>query len=306
VTAIQSLIQASLSELNRIILGKETSLRLALSCLFADGHLLVEDLPGMGKTTLAQGLAKVLGLKYTRVQFTSDLLPADLIGASIFEPNTGQFRFHPGPVFSQLLMADELNRATPKAQSALLEAMEERQVSTDGQTHVLPAPFFVIATQNPQSQAGTFPLPESQLDRFLMRIRLGYPDPRSERSLLKGEHGRMVLDSIRQVISADALIKLQKQVSQVRVSDSLLDYVQRLVAQTRHTDVCQLGLSPRGALALVKCAQSWAMIEGRDYVLPEDVQQVFVAVAGHRIIGRTESHGDQLAGHILSNIDVVA
>ncbi len=305
-TAIQSLIQASLSELNRLILGKETSLRLALSCLFADGHLLVEDLPGMGKTTLAQGLAKVLGLKYTRVQFTSDLLPADLIGASIFEPNTGQFRFHPGPVFSQLLMADELNRATPKAQSALLEAMEERQVSTDGQTHILPAPFFVIATQNPQSQAGTFPLPESQLDRFLMRIRLGYPDPRSERSLLKGEHGRRVLDSVRQVISADALIKLQKQVSQVRVSDSLLDYVQRLVAQTRHTEVCQLGLSPRGALALVKCAQSWAMIEGRDYVLPEDVQQVFVAVAGHRIIGRTESHGDQLAGHILSNIDVVA
>ncbi|MCP4010903.1 MAG: MoxR family ATPase [Proteobacteria bacterium] len=303
---MQSLIQASLSELNRLILGKETALGLALSCLFADGHLLVEDLPGMGKTTLAQGLAKVLGLKYTRVQFTSDLLPADLIGASIFEPNTGQFRFHPGPVFSQLLMADELNRATPKAQSALLEAMEERQVSTDGQTHVLPAPFFVIATQNPQSQAGTFPLPESQLDRFLMRIRLGYPDPRSERSLLKGEHGRMVLDSVRQVISADALIKLQKQVSQVRVSDSLLDYVQRLVAQTRHTDVCQLGLSPRGALALVKCAQSRAMIEGRDYVLPEDVQQVFVAVAGHRIIGRTESHGDQLAGHILSNIDVVA
>lgn len=305
-TAIQALIQTSLSELNRLILGKETSLRLALSCLFADGHLLVEDLPGMGKTTLAQGLAKVLGLKYTRVQFTSDLLPSDLIGASIFEPNTGQFRFHPGPIFSQLLMADELNRATPKAQSALLEAMEERQVSTDGQTHVLPAPFFVIATQNPQSQAGTFPLPESQLDRFLMRIRLGYPDPRSERSLLKGEHGRMVLDSVREVISTDALIKLQTQVSQVRVSDSLLDYVQRLVAQTRHTDVCQLGLSPRGALALVKCAQSWAMLEGRDYVLPEDVQQVFVAVAGHRIIGRNESHGDQLAGHILSNVDVVA
>lgn len=305
-TAIQALIQTSLSELNRLILGKETSLRLALSCLFADGHLLVEDLPGMGKTTLAQGLAKVLGLKYTRVQFTSDLLPSDLIGASIFEPNTGQFRFHPGPIFSQLLMADELNRATPKAQSALLEAMEERQVSTDGQTHILPAPFFVIATQNPQSQAGTFPLPESQLDRFLMRIRLGYPDPRSERSLLKGEHGRMVLDSVREVISTDALIKLQTQVSQVRVSDSLLDYVQRLVAQTRHTDVCQLGLSPRGALALVKCAQSWAMLEGRDYVLPEDVQQVFVAVAGHRIIGRNESHGDQLAGHILSNVDVVA
>ncbi len=305
-TAIQPLIQTSLSELNRLILGKDTALRLALSCLFAEGHLLVEDLPGMGKTTLAQGLAKVLGLKYKRVQFTSDILPADLIGASIFEPNSGRFRFHRGPIFSQLLMADELNRATPKAQSALLEAMEEGQVSTDGKTHTLPAPFFVIATQNPQSQAGTFPLPESQLDRFLMRIKLGYPDPRSERSLLKGEHGRQVLSQIRRVISSEALLKLQQQTAQLRVSDSLLDYIQRLVAETRHTDICQLGLSPRGALALVKAAQSWAMIEGRDYVLPEDVQQVFVAVAGHRIIGRSERHGDQLARHILSSVDVVA
>ena len=305
-TSIPALIQTSLSELNRLILGKDTALRLALSCLFADGHLLVEDLPGMGKTTLTKGLAKVLGLKYTRVQFTSDLLPSDLIGASIFEPDTRQFRFHPGPIFSQLLMADELNRATPKAQSALLEAMGEGQVSTDGQTRVLPAPFFVIATQNPQSQAGTFPLPESQLDRFLMRISLGYPDPRSERRLLKRENDRQVLSSVRQVISADVLIKLQKEVTQIRVSDSLLDYIQRLVAQTRHTDVCELGLSPRGALALVKCAQSWALIEGRDYVLPEDVQQVFVAVAGHRIVGRSERHGDQLARHILSSVDAVA
>lgn len=304
-TAIQSIIQASLAELNRLILGKETALRLALSCLLADGHLLVEDLPGMGKTTLAQGLARVLGLQYSRVQFTSDLLPADLIGASIFEPNTREFSFHFGPIFSQLLMADELNRATPKAQSALLEAMEERQVSVDGQTHALPVPFFVIATQNPQSQAGTFPLPESQLDRFLMRIRLGYPDPRSERSLLSGEYGRSALGSIRQVISAEALNKLRKQVAQIKVSDTLLDYVQRLVGQTRHTDLCQLGLSPRGALALLKSARSWAMIEGRDYVLPEDVQAVFVAVAGHRIIGSHERHGDQLARHILSSVDVV-
>lgn len=305
-TAIQSLIQTSLSELNRLILGKDAALRLALSCLFAEGHLLVEDLPGMGKTTLAQGLAKVLGLEYKRVQFTSDILPADLIGASIFEPGSGRFRFHRGPIFSQLLMADELNRATPKAQSALLEAMEEGQVSTDGQTYRLPEPFFVIATQNPQSQAGTFALPESQLDRFLMRIKLGYPDPRSERSLLKGEHGRQVLKQIRRVISSEALLKLQRETAQLRVSDSLLDYVQRLVAETRRTDTCQLGLSPRGALALVKCAQSRAMIEGRDYVLPEDVQQVFVAVAGHRIIGRSERHGDQLARQILSSVDVVA
>lgn len=305
-STIQPLIEAGFSELNRLILGKDKALRLAVACLFADGHLLVEDLPGMGKTTLAQGLAKVLGLKYTRVQFTSDLLPADLIGASVFEPGSGEFRFHPGPVFSQLLMADELNRATPKAQSALLEAMEEGQVSTDGNTYTLPRPFFVIATQNPQSQAGTFPLPESQLDRFLMRIRLGYPDPRAERSLLRGEHGRNVLDSIHQVISAESLVKVQQQVTAIKVSDALLDYVQRLVAQTRHTDVCQLGLSPRGALALIKAAQAWAMIEGREYVLPEDVQAVFVAVTGHRIIGRSESHGDQLARQILASVDVVA
>ena len=304
-TAYQSIIEAALGELNRLILGKETSLRLALSCLFADGHLLVEDLPGMGKTTLAQGLAKVLGLKYTRVQFTSDLLPSDLVGTSIFEPDTRQFRFHAGPIFSQLLMADELNRATPRAQSALLEAMEEHQVSTDGKTRSLPQPFFVIATQNPQSQAGTFALPESQLDRFLMRIRLGYPDPRSERSLLKGEFGRSALEGIRQVVTVEALLKMQQQISHVKTSEALLDYVQRLVEASRHTDVCQLGLSPRGAIALLKSARSWAMIEGRDYVLPEDVQAVFVAVAGHRIIGSRERHGDQLARHILSRIDVV-
>lgn len=304
-TAIQTLLDKSISELNRLILGKETAVCLAVSCLFAGGHLLVEDLPGMGKTTLAQGLAKVLGLKYTRVQFTSDLLPSDLIGATIFEPNTSEFRFRPGPVFSQLLLADELNRATPKAQSALLEAMEEGQVSVDGKTHALPAPFFVIATQNPQSQAGTFPLPESQLDRFLMRIALGYPGPQAERSLLKGENGRNILSQLERVITDENMIKIQQQVPQVQVSSELLDYVQRLVAQTRLTDVCNLGLSPRGALALVKSAQSWAMVQGRDYVLPEDVQAVFVAVAGHRIIGRSESHGDQLARHILSSVDVV-
>ncbi len=301
-----SLIQQSFDELNRLILGKETTVRLAMTCLLANGHLLVEDLPGMGKTTLAQGLSRVLGLQFTRVQFTSDLLPSDLIGASIFSPESGTFRFHRGPIFSQILMADELNRATPKAQSALLEAMEEGQVSADGKTHRLPSPFFVIATQNPQSQAGTFPLPESQLDRFLMRIALGYPDPQAERNLLKGNHGRAVLGEVSQVIEADALLQMQNKVPMVRVSDALLDYIQRLVAQTRHPDICHLGLSPRGALALVKSAQSWAMIEGRDYVIPEDVQAVFIAVAGHRIVGRVESHGDQLARQILSGVDVVA
>ncbi len=304
-TATHSLIQQSLDELNQLILGKQTTVRLAMTCLLADGHLLVEDLPGMGKTTLAQGLSKVLGLQYTRVQFTSDLLPADLIGASVFSADSGQFRFHPGPIFSQILMADELNRATPKAQSALLEAMEEGRVSADGQTLDLPEPFFVIATQNPQSQAGTFPLPESQLDRFLMRIALGYPDPQAERSLLKGLHGRSVLGSVPQVIDTQSLLTLQHKVPTIRVSDTLLDYVQRLVAQTRHPDICQLGLSPRGALALVRSARSWAMIEGRDYVIPEDVQAVFIAVAGHRILGRVESHGEQLAQQILSGVDVV-
>jgi len=304
-TATQSLIRQSFDELNRLILGKESTVRLAMTCLMANGHLLVEDLPGMGKTTLAQGLSRVLGLQYKRVQFTSDLLPADLIGASIFSADSGQFRFHPGPIFSQILMADELNRATPKAQSALLEAMEEGQVSVDGQSYELPEPFFVIATQNPQSQAGTFPLPESQLDRFLMRIALGYPDPKAERVLLKGQHGRVVLGAVPQVIDAESLSALQKKVPKIRVSDALLDYLQRLVAQSRHPDICHLGLSPRGALALVKSAQSWAMIEGRDYVIPEDVQAVFIAVAGHRMLGRVESHGDQLARQILSSVDVV-
>jgi len=301
-----SVLQNCLDELNRLILGKQTAVRLAITCLLADGHLLVEDLPGMGKTTLAQGLSKVLGLDYTRVQFTSDLLPADLIGASVFLPETGRFRFHTGPVFSQVLMADELNRATPKAQSALLEAMEEGQVSVDGETHALPVPFFVIATQNPLSQAGTFPLPESQLDRFLMRIALGYPDAEAERSLLKGQHGRAILSTISQMMDLQTLLALQQRVPQIRVSDALLDYVQRLVAQTRHPDICQLGLSPRGALALVKSAQSWAMIEGRDYVLPEDLQAVFVAVAGHRILGRVEHNGARMAQQILSAVDVVA
>ncbi len=260
----------------------------------------------MGKTTLAQGLAKVLGLKYTRVQFTSDLLPSDLIGAAIFEPHKEKFSFRPGPIFSQLLMADELNRATPRAQSALLEAMEEGQVSTDGQTYTLPTPFFVIATQNPQTYAGTFPLPESQLDRFLMRISLGHPSADAERKLLTGNHGRGMLAQLERVMNDELLAIIRVHVPQIRISDELLDYIQRLVAQTRLTDICELGLSPRGALALVRGTQSWAMIQGREYALPEDVQAVFAAVAGHRIIGRSESHGDQLARQILVSVDVVA
>ncbi|MDD5391946.1 MAG: MoxR family ATPase [Thiothrix sp.] len=303
--AVPQLIHATLAQLNKVILGKEQQVRLALSCLLANGHLLLEDLPGMGKTTLAHALAQVCGLEYKRVQFTSDLLPADLIGASVFEMQSGNFRFHPGPVFSQIFLADELNRATPKAQSALLEAMEEGQVSVDGTTHRLPSPFFVIATQNPQSQAGTFPLPESQLDRFLLRVSLGYPAPAVERELLLGRNGRTLLASLPQVLNGQRLKALQSLVPQVKMTDTLLDYIQRLIAQTRQTDVCQLGLSPRGAQALVKSAQSWALLQGRGHVLPEDVQAVFVAVAGHRIMGRQETQGEQLARHILSKVDVV-
>jgi len=304
-TAAPQLIQATLAQLNKVIHGKPQQIQLALTCLLANGHLLLEDLPGMGKTTLAHALAQVCGLEYKRVQFTSDLLPADLIGAAIFEPQTGKFRFHPGPVFSQVFLADELNRATPKAQSALLEAMEERQVSVDGITHTLPAPFFVIATQNPQSQSGTFPLPESQLDRFLMRLSLGYPEPAAERELLKGRNGRVLLSSMQQVLNESRLKALQTLVPQVKMTDTLLDYVQRLIASTRQPDICQLGLSPRGALALVKSAQAWALLQARGHVLPEDVQAVFVAVAGHRLVGRQEAQGEQLARQILSKVDVV-
>ncbi len=304
-TAAPQLIQATLAQLNKVIHGKPQQVQLALTCLLANGHLLLEDLPGMGKTTLAHALAQVCGLEYKRVQFTSDLLPADLIGTAIFETQAGRFRFHPGPVFSQVFLADELNRATPKAQSALLEAMEERQVSVDGTTHILPTPFFVIATQNPQSQSGTFPLPESQLDRFLIRLSLGYPEAAAERELLKGRNGRVLLASMQQVLNESRLKALQTLVPQVKMTDALLDYVQRLIAYTRQPDICQLGLSPRGALALVKSAQAWALLQARGHVLPEDVQAVFVAVAGHRLVGRQEAQGEQLARHILSKVDVV-
>ncbi|MFI0399497.1 MAG: AAA family ATPase [Thiolinea sp.] len=304
-TVTPQLIQATLQQLNAVILGKEHTVKLALACLLADGHLLLEDLPGMGKTTLAHALSQVCGLAYQRVQFTSDLLPADLIGASIFEPANGNFRFHQGPLFSQVVLADELNRATPKAQSALLEAMEEQQVSVDRQTYQLPQPFFVIATQNPQSQSGTFPLPESQLDRFLLRISLGYPDPNAEREMLKGRNGRSLLSSLKPVLNPARLQGLQSLVPQVKLSDVLLDYVQRLIAYTRQSEACHLGLSPRGSQALIRSAQAWALLQGRTHVLPEDVQAVFTAVAGHRLVGRHETQGEQLARHILSKVDVI-
>lgn len=303
--ATPQLISATLDALNKVVLGKENQIRLALTGLLAGGHLLLEDLPGMGKTTLAHALAKVCGLEYQRMQFTSDLLPADIIGASVFDRESSRFTFHRGPVFNQIFLADELNRASPKAQSALLEAMEEQQVSVDGNTYALPDPFFVLATQNPQSQAGTFPLPESQLDRFLLQISLGYPSPEAERQMLRGADGRSQLTNLKPVLDNNRLRALQSLVPQVKLSDTLLDYVQRLIACTRDNKQCQTGLSPRGAQALVRSAQSWALLQTRSHVLPEDVQAVFGAVAGHRLVGRREAQGAQLARHILNQVDAV-
>ncbi|WP_440995244.1 AAA family ATPase [Arhodomonas sp. SL1] len=273
-----------LDQANRIILGKEHPLRLSLACLLAGGHLLIEDLPGVGKTTLAQVLSRLLGLEMQRVQFTSDLLPADILGATIYERDSGGFRFHPGPVFTQLLLADEVNRATPKTQSALLEAMEEHQVTVDGATHPLPEPFFVIATQNPANQTGTYPLPESQLDRFLMSMALGYPDRAAERELLLGADRRELIRALGPALRAEALAELRAAVRGVHVAGALVDYVQALLAASRRMAGNGPGLSPRAGLALVHASQAWAFIEGRSAVLPEHVQAVFPQVAGHRLL----------------------
>ncbi|MEJ2516078.1 MAG: AAA family ATPase [Gammaproteobacteria bacterium] len=273
----------ALESLEAIILGKSRELRLAVTCLLAGGHLLIEDIPGVGKTTLAHGLARVLGLSYQRIQFTSDLLPADVVGVSVYDRDSGAFRFHPGPIFSQLVLADEVNRATPKAQSALLEAMEERQVTVDGESRPLPRPFFVVATQNPEDQAGTFPLPESQLDRFLMRIGLGYPERALERELLKGEDRRRMLARLEPAMPPAALLRLRTVVSRVHASEALLDYVQALVAHSREQPGFGAGLSPRAAIALLRAAQAWALLDGRAAVVPEDVQAVCAAVTGHRL-----------------------
>lgn len=292
---MQQSIDLAIHQVETVLKGKAHSIKLCLACFFAGGHLLLEDLPGMGKTTLAMALAKVLGLHYTRVQFTSDMLPADILGSSIFDSKDSSFRFHKGPIFSQLLLADEINRSTPKTQSALLEAMSERSVSVDGQSLTLPEPFFVIATQNPISQLGTFPLPESQLDRFLMCITLGYPDSRSERALLQGLTGRALLEKLTSVMSADKAPQLFEAVRAVNTSDALLDYVQGLIAYTRESSDLQYGISPRGALALVQAAKAWALIEKRDYVIPEDVQQVLPAVFLHRLTPAANSPSEAAA-----------
>jgi len=268
---------------SQVILGKDHQIRLALACILARGHLLIEDLPGMGKTTLAHTLAQVLGLDFRRVQFTSDLLPADILGISVYDRNSAVFKFHPGPVFTNVLLADEVNRATPKTQSALLEVMEEGQVTLEGETRKLPQPFFVIATQNPTHHIGTFPLPESQLDRFLMRIQLGYPDINSERDLLNNSGGRSSIDQLEPCIDGAGLLQLQQAVHNIHISDALLDYLQALLGYTRNSSRYAAGLSPRAGLALKQCAQAWAMMQGRDFALPEDVQAVLPGVAGHRL-----------------------
>jgi len=296
---MQKTIQAILNATSQIILGKEQQVKLSLTCLLAGGHLLIEDLPGMGKTTLAHTLAQVLGLSFRRTQFTSDLLPADIIGVSVFDRNTSSFQFHAGPIFTNVLLADEINRATPKTQSALLEAMEEHQVTVDGNTHLLPQPFFVIATQNPKHHIGTFALPESQLDRFLMRITLGYPDAQSERALLKNQGGRANASKIQAVCDADSLLKLQQQVHQVHVSDALLDYLQALIHYTR-TQTAE-GLSPRAGLGLRQCAQAWALIDGRDFATPEDVQAVLPSVVAHRLAQESNSN---MAKQILDQVAI--
>ncbi|WP_226665003.1 AAA family ATPase [Microbulbifer aggregans] len=302
---MQKIISAIVADIGKVLLGKEHQVKLALACLLARGHLLIEDLPGMGKTTLAHALAQVLGLSYNRVQFTSDMLPADILGVSIFERDSGQFRFHEGPVFSQLLLADEINRSSPKTQSALLEAMEERQVSIDGETRQLPEPFFVIATQNPLQQSGTFVLPESQLDRFLMRISLGYPTREAERALFQGVDPRVQLAQLKPRINIEGLKKLQSLVRQVKASDSLLDYLERLVQHSRQSPECAVGLSPRGALALLHAARAWALIHGRGHLLPEDLQAVLPSVAGHRLQSDGVD-GSQLVERMVHQVDIIA
>ena len=294
-------------ELGGVILGKDREIALALSCLLAGGHLLIEDLPGLGKTTLAQALARVLGLSFQRIQFTSDLLPADIIGVSVFKQQTGQFEFQPGPLFAELVLADEVNRATPKAQSALLEAMQEHQISVDGRTHTLPKPFFVVATQNPADQIGTFPLPESQLDRFLLRVELGYPDEDNERALLVGEDRRQLVAELNPSMTTNALRQLQAGSAAMRMSDPLVDYIQALVRFTRESPEIDTGLSPRGSLALAAAARAHAFVEDHSGVFPDDVQSVFAAVAGHRLkpaAGSTHRTAAELCRHVLDSVAI--
>src|SRR5688572_805701 len=299
--------EAVIAAAGQVILGKDRQIRLAMACILARGHLLIEDVPGVGKTTLSHALARLLGLDYQRIQFTSDLLPADIIGVSIFDRESSAFRFHPGPIFAQVILADEVNRATPKTQSALLEAMEEQQVTTEGETRPLPEPFFVIATQNPSHQIGTFPLPESQLDRFLMRIELGYPDAAAERALLQGSDRRDLLPQLAPGMALADLSRLQQSVRAVHASAALLDYLQALVEHTRKSPDYVNGLSPRATLALLNAARAWALMDGRTQVLPEDVQAIVPGVVGHRLyIARdhTRINGADVAEQLIEAVPI--
>jgi MoxR-like ATPase len=302
--ALHSRLDAAMAQVNQVLLGKPRQVKLAFACLIAGGHLLLEDVPGVGKTTLAHALAASFALDFQRVQFTSDLLPSDIIGVSVYERETGQFRFHPGPIFTGLLLADEINRATPKTQSALLEAMAEGQVTVDGQTHTLPQPFFVVATQNPLDLAGTFPLPDSQLDRFMLRVSLDYPDAAAERALLTGSDRRDLLAQLSPKLDGPALSTLHRQAQAITASPALLDYLQALLAASRrHADI-RVGLSPRAGLALLNASRTWAMLSGRGHVLPEDIQALFVPLAGHRLVPARGANGDALARQLLAEVAV--
>ncbi len=301
--------RSTATQIGQIIVGKTLQIRQSLTCLLAGGHLLIEDAPGVGKTTMAHAIAISMGLPFRRIQFTSDLLPSDVIGVSVYERNSGQFVFHPGPIFTEVLLADEINRASPKTQSALLEAMEESQVSVDGLSRPLPNPFFVIATQNPLHQVGTFPLPESQLDRFLMCISLGYPDRAAERSLLSGEARRDMLKSLDATARPADLLAAQAEAKKVYVSAALLDYVQSLIAHTRASGKYAEGLSPRGGLALLAAARAWAWLDGREHVIPEDVQNIMPCVAGHRLHATSREtgralHGKELVSQLIAAVPV--
>jgi MoxR-like ATPase len=289
----------AVATVNKVLMGKEAQVKLAFSCLLARGHLLIEDLPGVGKTTLAHALAAVIGVRYQRIQFTSDMLPADILGVSIYRRDKEEFEFHPGPIFSQLVLADEINRATPKSQSALLEAMAEGQVTIEGETHILPKPFFVIATQNPLDLSGTFPLPDSQLDRFLLSISLGFPEPEVERELLVARDRTLVLSETQAIISPEDVLLLNQDCQKVHVSSALLDYIQALLAGTRNSRWFETGLSPRAGIAMLACSKAFAYLEGRDFAIPEDVKAIFPSLARHRMTvphGMETSVNEQITG----------
>jgi len=297
-------LEAAIAQVNGVLLGKPRQVKLSFACLIAGGHLLLEDVPGVGKTTLAHALAVTFALDFQRVQFTSDLLPSDIIGVSVYERETGTFRFHPGPIFTGLLLADEINRASPKTQSALLEAMAENQVTVDGHTHALAQPFFVVATQNPLDLNGTFPLPDSQLDRFMLRLSLDYPDASAERALLTGNDRHDLLAHLTPQLDGTALLALRQQAQAVTASSALLDYLQALLAASRrHADI-RTGLSPRAGLALLAAARAWALLDGRRHVLPEDLQALFVPLAAHRLLPVRGASGDTLARQLLAEVAV--